>query len=184
MPVEYQGLLFARGIITSRTFVPNSIIDGRTFGSWFRESQLLTGNLTWGMRLVGATQAGKVMSWNGMAIYGSLAVGAPLGLVIYQHYGFVAVSAMVMLLPCISLLINGTVPAVAPLHGKWLPFWSVIRKIWKMGIILALKGIGFAAIGTFISCILFLNSGKCWTCPQCFRLYFCISAGAVGRAAR
>ncbi len=119
------------------------------------ESLLLTGNLTWGMGLAGDGLAGKVMSWNGMATYGAMAVGAPLGLALYHSFGMATTAGLMLLLPAIALLLDSGVPPVEAHTGKRQPLSTIWTRIWRPGLGLMLQGIGFSVLSVFIT--LFFN---------------------------
>ncbi|PKE29420.1 arabinose transporter [Rahnella sp. AA] len=124
----------------------------------FGESQLITGHLTWGLGLVSRERSGKVMSWAGMAIYGALAAGAPLGLYIHQQWGFLALGIAVIILPLAGFLNNLRIAGVEPLRGHPVPMWTLLGQVSPLGIALFLQGVGFAVIGTFVS-LLFSAEG-------------------------
>ncbi len=113
------------------------------------ESMLITGVLSWAIMRAGTGRSGKAMSLNGMAQYGALACGAPIGFALYQAFGFVAVAFGTALLPILALTVVLPLAPVPPVGGDRLPLTSVIRTIWLPGVGLMLAGIGFASVSTF-----------------------------------
>ncbi|GAB4064411.1 arabinose transporter [Ancylobacter sonchi] len=123
------------------------------------ESLVAVGVIAWGIGLVGPARSGKVLALVGAAIYGALAVGGPLGLLLLDRVGFAGAMAVSALLPCLGLLAIWRIPGVAAHPGAERPsFWSVIGRIWAHGAIVCLQGIGFAAIGAFFT-LYFLDRG-------------------------
>ena len=116
------------------------------------ESLFLTGAMTWGIGRVGAPRTGKVMAWQGIAMFAALGLGGPLGIAIQQHFGFQAIALVTILLALLALAI--AVP-MAPLalhaqHHESLPFFAVLRLIWRFGLALAFSAMPFAIITSFL----------------------------------
>jgi MFS family permease len=117
----------------------------------FGESQLVVGALAWGIGIAGQPGAGKVLTWTGIAMYGALALGAPVGLWLDRIDGFRAVGAANIVLPVAALALVAAIPRVKPHGGRRQPLRSILGSIWRPGFGVALQGVGFAAIGAFVS---------------------------------
>jgi MFS family permease len=115
------------------------------------ESMVGTGAITWGIGRVGAQHTARMISWNGIATYGALAIGAPLGVIISHAWGLAAVGATVTILSVGGFLLARMKAATAVVRGEHLPFGHVLRKVFPHGMGLALGSIGFGSIATFIT---------------------------------
>src|SRR5207244_2340243 len=102
------------------------------------------------LALGGAQNTGKVMSWIGTALYAAFAVGAPAGTALYASYGFAAIALAAMLIPLVTLLLITPLRAVAPSRAARPSFGKVVGAVWLPGIGVAISGVGFGAITTFI----------------------------------
>jgi len=117
----------------------------------FGESQLIVGMFGWGIGTVGQARSGMVLAWTGMAIYGAVAVGAPIGFWLYGRGGLALVGAVSVFLPAVAASIAFPVADVLKHKGQRQAFWQVIGLIWQPGLAVLLQGVGFAAIGAFVS---------------------------------
>lgn len=115
------------------------------------ESLIVTGALSWGVGLVGPQNAGKVMAWVGIAMYGAYAAGAPAGMAIYASYGWLGIAGAGLLAPLCAMLIVAGMASPAPASARRLPFYKVLGAVWWPGLGLALSSVGFGVITAFIS---------------------------------
>lgn len=116
------------------------------------ESLVAVGIIAWGIGLVGPERSGRVLAMVGAAMYGALAVGGPLGLLLLDRVGFAGAMAASAVLPCLGWLAIAPIPGVAPHADAVRPsFWRVVGQIRPHGAIVLLQGIGFAAIGAFFA---------------------------------
>ena len=122
------------------------------------ESLVVTGALAWGVALAGRERSGLVMAWVGIAMYGALAAGAPLGAALDTRFGFVGMAIAAAFAPVPGIGAALLVRAVAPIGGARIPFYRVATLIWLPGAGLALCAVGFGAIAAF-STLLFRDHG-------------------------
>jgi MFS family permease len=137
------GLLFDAPLTAFSVLLAGRLVLG------LGESLVGVGVVVWGVNLASPARSARVLALIGVAIYGALAIGGPIGLVLFERFGFAGATAISAVLPCLGLL------AIWPMAGAAQPdverpsFWSVIGKIWWQGSVVGLQGIGFAAIGAF-----------------------------------
>lgn len=115
------------------------------------ESLVVTGALGWGIGKVGPQNAGQVMAWNGMAMYGAYSLGAPLGVAINSAWGFAGVSLGSILIPLLALLAIARIKGVSATATRRTPFYRAIGAVWVPGLGLALCSVGFGVITAFIA---------------------------------
>ncbi|WP_263260976.1 MFS transporter [Pseudomonas sp. RIT-PI-S] len=115
------------------------------------ESLVGSGSIGWGIGRVGAANTAKVISWNGIASYGALAIGAPGGVWLVQQLGLWSMGVAVLLLSALGVALAWPKLAAPVVSGERLPFIHVLGRVLPHGCGLALGGIGFGTIATFIT---------------------------------
>jgi MFS family permease len=126
------------------------VIAGRLVAG-LGESQFVTGCVSWSIASVGPQRAGMSMSWTGIAMFAALAIGAPVGMSLYQQLGLQVAMATCIVAPLLAAGIAlGATSYVTP-AGQRLPFYRVIGQIWREGLGLMLQGVGLSGLTAFAS---------------------------------
>jgi MFS family permease len=126
------------------------IVAGR-LAAGLGESQFVTGCVSWSIASVGPQRAGMSMSWTGIAMFAALAIGAPVGMALYQTYGLEAAMVACIVAPLMAAVIAFFEVSYTSPAGRRLPFLSVIGQIWREGLGLMLQGVGLSGLTAFAS---------------------------------
>ncbi|MGE8406877.1 MAG: MFS transporter [Pseudomonas sp.] len=134
------------------------------------------GTLSWGIGQVGAEHTARVISWNGIASYGAIAIGAPAGVLLAQESGFFSIGLALTAMAVVALLVIRTQPSLPVMRGERLPFWSAFGRVAPCGMALTLASIGYGTLTTFVTLFYFERgwSGAAW-CLSAFGVCFIAS---------
>ncbi|MFV0469700.1 MAG: MFS transporter [Dysgonomonas sp.] len=108
--------------------------------------------INWAMLAVGDQHTGTAISFNGIASYGGLAIGAPLGVLLEKYIGIEGVAIVIICVAITGFIIAKRKKAYKnTIQENRQSFMKVLKKVSSYGICLAIGGLGFGAISTFMT---------------------------------
>ncbi|SFW39427.1 MFS transporter [Chitinophaga sancti] len=118
----------------------------------FAEGMIGASPINWAILAVGDEHTSKAISYNGIGSYGALAVGAPLGAILHHNFGMSAMAGLIMICGVIGYYYaKGKTPLKSTSTAPRQAFMDVFKIITPFGVCLALGGLGFGTISTFIT---------------------------------
>src|SRR5215469_4453255 len=115
------------------------------------ESLGSTGATLWGITAAGPENTAKVISYNGICTYGAMALAAPLGVVCDQLWGLGSLGVLTILVGAVSVLLAMRKEPIPIMEGEHLPFSHVLGRVAPHGMGLALGGVCYSVLATFIT---------------------------------
>jgi MFS family permease len=146
------GLLFLIAAVPSLSpAVSVAVVILGRLAAGFGESQFVTGCISWSIASVGPARAGLSMSWTGIAMFAALAIGAPIGMALYQGSGLQVAMIACVVPTLIAAIIAFHEAPYTTQAGQRLPFYRVVWHIWREGLGLVLSGVGLSELTAFAS---------------------------------
>jgi MFS family permease len=115
------------------------------------ESLGSTGSTLWGISSAGYESTAKVISYNGISTYGAMAIGAPLGVVLDRQLGLSSLGVFTIAIGAVSLYLASRKAPVPVSPGEHLPFAQVLGRVAPHGMGLALGGVCYSVLATFVT---------------------------------
>jgi MFS family permease len=146
------ALYFVSSALNAHAFASVSALIVARLALGLGESLFITSISTWSIVRVGPSHAGRAMAWSGIAMYGALAAGAPLGFAVYRMAGFNAVALCAFIAPLLGALISARWADVELVAAKAKSaFLPVLRSIWGPGLGMALASVGVGTLNAFLT---------------------------------
>ncbi len=115
------------------------------------ESLGSTGSTLWGITAAGQEHTAKVIGMNGISTYGGMALAAPLGVILDAQWGLGSIGILTILIGAVSFAFAWRKDPVAVEPGEHLPFAHVVGRVAPHGMGLALGGVSYSVLATFVT---------------------------------
>src|SRR5580658_397197 len=136
------------------------------------ESLGSTGSTLWGITAAGQEHTAKVIGLNGVSTYGGMALAAPLGVVLDQYWGLASIGILTIIIGAVSFAFAWHKDPVPVEPGEHLPFAHVLGRVAPHGMGLALSGVSYSVLATFVT---LFYAHRHWTGAA-----LCLTAFGVG----
>lgn len=157
------GLTLVSSFFIAQPLIALLIIIMGRFCMGGSESWASTGTNLWNISRVGVENATQVISWNGVTSYGGMAIGAPLGIYLFQLPGFWgglnSIAILTTILAAGAAILASKYQNIQP-HPSSAPrlsFVKVFMRVLPTGAGLGLATIGFGSIQAFMALYFVFN---------------------------